>query len=111
MVREDGAAYVLVPQPEYERLVMAEMARDAVSVLEDADAEWLDYDECKLRLAGSSIAEARKRKRLTQAQLAKRIGVPQSQISRVERNPDHTTIRTLKRIAKALGVDVSMLIE
>jgi transcriptional regulator with XRE-family HTH domain len=33
----------------------------------------------------------------------------ESQISRIERNPDRTTVRTLKRIARALNVSVSSL--
>ncbi|HSW44699.1 MAG TPA: helix-turn-helix transcriptional regulator [Phycisphaerae bacterium] len=36
--------------------------------------------------------------------------MPQSQISRIERNPDHTSVNTLKRIARALDVDVRHLI-
>jgi len=42
--------------------------------------------------------------------LGRKLGIPQSQISRIERNPDHTTIRTLRRIAKALQVDIRALI-
>jgi transcriptional regulator with XRE-family HTH domain len=46
-----------------------------------------------------------------QKQLTAKLKMPQSQISRIERNPNHTTVRTLKRIAKALGVEVSALIQ
>lgn len=111
VTREDGATYVLVPEDEYEELVKADMAREAIAKLEDPDARWIDFDDYKLQLAGSRIAEARKAKALTQTQLSNKIGVPQSQISRIERNPDRTTVRTLKRIAKALGVDVKLLVE
>lgn len=62
------------------------------------------------QLAGEQIAAARKAVGLTQKQLAQRLKLPQSQISRIERHPDHITIRTLKRVAKALRVDVSALI-
>ena len=110
VVRDDQATHVLIPVEEYERLVMADMAREAVAKLEDPNTEWIDFDDYKLQLAGSKIAEARKARKLTQTQLAKKLGVPQSQISRIERHPDQTTVRTLKRIAKALGVDVKMLV-
>ncbi|HOJ75383.1 MAG TPA: helix-turn-helix transcriptional regulator [Phycisphaerae bacterium] len=52
-------------------------------------------------LAGERIAAARKRAGLTQQQLAARLRVPQSQVSRIERNPEATTVRTLKKIARA----------
>jgi transcriptional regulator with XRE-family HTH domain len=35
--------------------------------------------------------------------------VPQSQISRIEKNPERSTVRTIKRIAKALGLDLATL--
>ena len=73
-------------------------------------AEWVDADELRVQLAGERIAQARKAAGLTQKQLGEQLNLPQSQISRIERNPDHTTVRTLKRIAKALGVDVSALV-
>jgi ribosome-binding protein aMBF1 (putative translation factor) len=101
---------VLVPTEEYERLVKAEMARDAEKILEDPNVEWVNADELALQIAADRIARARKAKNLTQKQLAEKLKVPQSQISRIERNPDRTTVRTLKRIARALGVDVSALI-
>lgn len=72
--------------------------------------DWVDADAFGLQLAGEEIARARKAAGLTQKQLGDRLGLPQSQISRIERRPDHTTVRTLKRIAKALGVDVRALI-
>ena len=110
VVENGEPAYVLVPTEEYERMVKAEMARDAEKILEDPNVEWVDADEFALQLAADRIARARKAKNLTQKQLAQRLKVPQSQISRIERNPDRTTVRTLKRIARALGVDVSALI-
>lgn len=102
-------AYVLVPVEEYERLILAEAYRDAARVLDadrDNPAAWEDSDQFALELAGSWIAEARKNKGWTQVQLARKLGVPQSQVSRIERRPDHTTMRTLKRVARALGVDL-----
>jgi ribosome-binding protein aMBF1 (putative translation factor) len=103
-------AYVLVPLDEYEEFVKASMVQSAIAKLKDPDAVYVDADEFALELAAESIAKARKAKGMTQKQLAAKLKVPQSQISRIERNPDRTTVRTLKRIAKALGVDVSALI-
>lgn len=107
----DGATYVLVPVDDYEELVKASMVVDAIAKIENStDEDYVDADDFRLELAAERIAKARKAKGMTQKQLAAKLKVPQSQISRIERNPDRTTVRTLKRIAKALGVDVSALI-
>lgn len=102
--------YVLVPVDEYERLIKAEMANVAMAQLEDADTEWVDAADLAVELAGERIAKARKAAGMTQQQLGAKLNLPQSQISRIERRPDRTTVRTLKRIARALGVDVSALV-
>ncbi len=78
--------------------------------LEDPHAKWVDADQFALELAGQRIARARKAAGLTQKQLGDRLKLPQSQISRIERNPDHTTVRTIRKLAQALGVDVSALL-
>ncbi len=111
IVDQDRTTYVLVPVVEYEELIKASMVRDAVAQIENStDDDYVDADDFALELAAESITRARKAKGMTQKQLAAKLKVPQSQISRIERNPDRTTVRTLKRIAKALGVDVSALI-
>lgn len=105
------AKYVLVPLDEYERLVKASMIEEAEAVLDSGDeAQWVDAKHLALEIAGERIAKARKAAGLTQQQLGRRLNLPQSQISRIERNPDHTTVRVLKRIAHALGVDVGCLV-
>lgn len=57
------------------------------------------------------LYSARKALGWSQAELGKRVGIPQSQISRIECHPDATTIRSLKRLAAALGVSVLSLIQ
>lgn len=99
-----------MPLQEYDRLLDAAELNEITAKLEDRSAEWIDADEVALKLAGSRLAEARKARGWTQKRLGEKLGLPQSQISRIERNPDHTTVRTLKRIARALGVRVSALL-
>jgi ribosome-binding protein aMBF1 (putative translation factor) len=106
----DRATHVLIPIEEYEELVKADMIDSAVRKVGAKNTKWVDADDLGLELAAERIAQARKAAGLTQAQLGKKLGLPQSQISRIERNPDHTTVRTLKRIAGALNVDVSALV-
>jgi len=107
----DKVTHVVLPVDEYEVLIANEMAHEAIAQMANDDkVEWIDADLFALQLAADRIVHARKARKMTQKQLAEKLGVPQSQISRIERNPDHTTVRTLKRIAKALNVDIRALI-
>lgn len=57
------------------------------------------------------LRNARKRKLLTQAQLAKKAGVAIGVISYAEREEKHSvSVKTLKKLAKALDTDVSSII-
>lgn len=107
IVEHGEATYVLVPIDEYERLMDTRMAQSAIRKLEDPNTRWIDADQLGIDIAGERIASARKAAGLTQKQLGEKLGLPQSQISRIERNPDRTTVRTMKKIARALGVDIS----
>lgn len=100
----------MIPIADYERMIIEAAAREAVDRLERGEVEFIDADQLALALAGERIAKARKAAGLTQKQLGDRMKLPQSQISRIERNPDHTTMRTIRKIAKALGVDVAALV-
>lgn len=110
VIHNGEATHVLVPVAEYEKLIRADMVAGAIAKLDDPASQYVDADDFALELAAERIAKARKAKGLTQKQLGAKLRLPQSQISRIERNPDHTTVRTLKRIARALGVDVSALV-
>jgi len=105
-----NAGYVVIPLDQYESLTKSGMLNRALGRLSDRNEPVVDGDDFALELAADRIAKARKAAGLTQAELADRLKLPQSHISRIERNPDRTTIRTLKKIAKALGVDVSALV-
>ncbi len=102
--------HVILPIEEYEQLVKKSMVETAVTRLQEKDVQWVDADALGRRSASERIVSARRAAGLTQKQVGERLGLPQSQICRVERNPDHTSLRTLKKIAAALGVDVSYLV-
>lgn len=53
-----------------------------------------------------AIAEARKKKKITQVQLAKKTGMPQSEIARLESGHHNVTLETLNQVAHALGLKV-----
>ncbi len=52
----------------------------------------------------SQLITARKRQRMTQAQLAKRVGTTQTTIARIERGQTSPTIGMIFRIVVALGL-------
>jgi len=110
VMRNNRPTHVLVPIDEYQELVNGAEVQQVVARLEDPTTQWVPARTAAVEFAGSWIAAARQRAGLTQKQLAERVGVPQSQISRIEKHPDHTTLRTMKRIAAALGLDVAALL-
>src|SRR5690348_12614987 len=51
----------------------------------------------------------RRRRRLTQAELARRSGVQQSEISRIERGSANPTAATLRALVDALGAELRLV--
>ena len=68
-------------------------------------------DRVTLELLPQSIREYRLRNHLTQDQLGERLGVQKSQISKLERNSSNVTLDTLRRVFKAMNVDVKILLQ
>lgn len=68
----------------------------------------LGYQEFKL---GVMIQEARKKKGLTQQQLADRIGVNKAYISRVENDIKDVRYSTLRKIVTGLGGELELAIK
>jgi ribosome-binding protein aMBF1 (putative translation factor) len=58
--------------------------------------------------AGIAIRDAREEAGLSQTQLAGRIGIAQSALSRIEAGRSNLTLASLQRIASALGVDLTL---
>ena len=63
---------------------------------------WMDY-------VGGKIREYRKAAGMNQKELAKKSGIPQSHISRLENAKHSPSNITLQKIAKAIGIEVSLL--
>ena len=82
------------------------------------DQYFVKYDKAPDFLAeGLSIAiienslQVMKQKGISRADLAREMGVPKSQISRIFNAPPNLTLLTIARIAVALGVDVQALLK
>ena len=65
-------------------------------------------EETKVLSIGVELAKQRKRKGLTQAELAKKIGTSTPQLSRTERRPENVNMRTLIRYAEAVGMNLDV---
>jgi len=66
-------------------------------------------DEKALKLLGKKVRELRKKQNLSQEQLGYEAGVPNKQISRIERGEVNTGISTILAIARVLDIPVKEL--
>lgn len=65
-------------------------------------------EETKVLNIGLQLADQRRRKGLTQAQVARKIGTSAPQLSRTERRPENVNMRTLMRYADAVGMELDI---
>jgi DNA-binding XRE family transcriptional regulator len=124
---EAGETLVVIPLTEYERL-MEHAGEDAEEALEEefirrivaeSDAAIARGDDVLLPEAvweeiesgANSIRVLRKHRGLTQADLAERAGITQAFLSEIESGRKAGTTETLKSLAKALAVPLSVLVE
>jgi transcriptional regulator with XRE-family HTH domain len=85
----------------------------------DLHRKWLDdpgyrkaYDALEQEFAlASSVIEARSRAKLTQEQLADRMGTTQAFIARLESGRSMPSTRTLERFARATGTRLRITFE
>lgn len=106
--------HITITAEEYRRLKRIEAEHNALeraeAKLADPNTKWVSGQDAAARFAGSRLKRARTERGMSQAALAQHIGVDQSTISRLESEPDRSTLAQLRAIAKVLGVDVSDLI-
>lgn len=72
------------------------------------DAEKPTQSESLARIAGREIANARKRYGLTQVDLAKRTGIDQAVLSRIESGRANPTLGLLEDVAAAMGLSIKI---
>jgi DNA-binding XRE family transcriptional regulator len=113
-----GDEIVILSRDEYDRLIAAGEdatdARTARRVIDDvasgaetvlSESELEEFLEAK-----TPLAFWRKRRRMTQASLAKATGLAQGFLSEIESGQKPGTPATLKKIAEALGIKIDDLI-
>jgi ribosome-binding protein aMBF1 (putative translation factor) len=69
--------------------------------------KWYDYYGKQLEVA-FSVHQLRKKRGLSQAQLAKKIGTTQSNVARLEAGNQNFTTDTLQKIAQALNKELKI---
>ena len=109
-VNVNGQELVIMDGEEYDRLIDIVDAAHVQRVLNDPDDYEIPWEEVKKELLRPRIAEARKERGVTQKELAKRLKVKQSTVSRMEKPDANLTLATLGRVAKALKCPVHELL-
>lgn len=106
--------HITITAEEYRRLKRLEAEQVATEraarKLNHPDTRWVSADDASARFIGSRLKRARTERGLSQAELARALGVDQSTISRIETDPDRSTLAQLRAIAHALQVDISDLL-
>jgi DNA-binding XRE family transcriptional regulator len=110
LVEVGGSRLVIMDEEEYDRLLDAIDAVEAEKIAKDPKDRILAWDEIKDELIVNRIAKVREQMGVTQKELARRLKVRQSTISRIERKGANLTLSTLRRVAKALGCSVNQLV-
>jgi len=79
------------------------------NLLADPDTRILYDEEVAKKALWLQLVEARQEAGLTQAQMAERLGVTQSQVARIEKKGyEAYTLTTLRRYVQALGQDFQL---
>ncbi len=68
-------------------------------------------NELKAEILAYQFKELRKKKHLTQTQLAEKIGMEKGQISKIENGKFNLTLATINKIAVALGARVNFYLQ
>lgn len=109
-VEVGGRKIVIMDEEQYERLLDAIDATEAERIAADPDDRILTWDEVKDEFVRNRIAKVREQLGITQKELARRLKLRQSTVSRMEKENANLTLTTLRKIAKALGCSVHQLI-
>jgi ribosome-binding protein aMBF1 (putative translation factor) len=105
-----GKRLVILEEAEYERLLDAVDAAEARRILDDETDPVLDWSEACRELVTNRIGEVRRARNISQRDLAAKLEVQPSTLSRWEKKDANLTLETLRKVAKALGCSVVSLI-
>jgi DNA-binding XRE family transcriptional regulator len=114
--KDEQPEWAVIPYEEYlELLEKAETLEDTIALeraIAAPDEEAVPQHVVESLLAGENPLKVwRTYRGLTQMQLAEKTGLSQSQIAMIESGEREGTVKVLKRIAKALKVDIDDLVD
>jgi ribosome-binding protein aMBF1 (putative translation factor) len=105
---------VIVPQRTWRRLLELLEDKEDVRLYDEAKAKpagtTIEHDELLRRLGRSPLRYLRGRAGLTQAELAKKAGLTQSFIAKVEASEKKLSETSRRKLARALGVPEARLV-
>ena len=87
-----------------------ELDVDALTVYEDGIDVSKEYDDIDIVVVGHQIKEKRLELFLSQEELASKIGIDQSDLSKIEKGIGNPSLKTLIRIANGLNSKISFRI-
>ena len=106
-----GKRIVILEEEEFDRLLDAIEAAQAQIVLADPKDKEVDWETATKELFRNKIADVRSSRGISQRDLASRLGVKPSTVSRWERKDANLTLETLRKVAAALACDLHDLID
>lgn len=108
-----GETMVLVPVEEWERVVETLQdhfdALEVQEMMEDPSSKFIPWEEARKKHLSNRIKQVRKRKKITQKELGKRLKVSQARVSQLEDPEYRPSMRVYKRVAKVLDCPVEAL--
>ncbi len=106
IIKQDNKpVFAVIPWEEYQKLIAAQEARES-------DDIYFPHEVVKYNAMGDTLIKAwRKYLGLTQSDLADLAGMKQSALSRIESGKNKPKSETLKKLAKAMNIQVAQLIE
>ena len=110
-IEKDGIKFAVVPIEQYEQLV--EDAQMFVDIRDFREAKATDEETFPGEVIDRMILEEenpikvyREYRGLTQQQLAEKVGIRRAYVAEIETGRKSGSVKTLKAIAQALGVDL-----
>ena len=106
IISQDGKpAFAVIRWQDYQALIRNQKEPDKSDV-------WFPNEVVKANVRGASLIKAwREYFKLTQAELASKVGMKQPALARLESGGGKPRKETLSKLADALGIDVEQLID